>query len=52
MGLLTKDIKTLNDLFVHQLQDIYYAEKPRPDRMVRLRRLSHQRNNTLKGPAG
>src|SRR3569623_3369877 len=27
MGLFSKDIKTLNDLFVHQLQDIYYAEK-------------------------
>jgi ferritin-like metal-binding protein YciE len=27
MGLFTRDIKTLNDLFVHQLQDIYYAEK-------------------------
>ncbi|HLI99412.1 MAG TPA: ferritin-like domain-containing protein [Bradyrhizobium sp.] len=27
MGLFTQDIKTLNDLFVHQLQDIYYAEK-------------------------
>jgi ferritin-like metal-binding protein YciE len=27
MGLFTKDIKTLNDLFAHQLQDIYYAEK-------------------------
>lgn len=27
MGLFTKDIGTLNDLFVHQLQDIYYAEK-------------------------
>ena len=27
MGLFTKDIKTLNDLFVHQLQDIYYAEQ-------------------------
>ena len=27
MGLFTKDIKTMNDLFVHQLQDIYYAEK-------------------------
>jgi ferritin-like metal-binding protein YciE len=26
MGLITKDIKTMNDLFVHQLQDIYYAE--------------------------
>jgi ferritin-like metal-binding protein YciE len=23
----TKDIKTMNDLFVHQLRDIYYAEK-------------------------
>ena len=27
MGLFTKDITTMNDLFVHQLQDIYYAEK-------------------------
>src|SRR5215831_12852238 len=27
MGLFGKDIKTLNDLFVHQLRDIYYAEK-------------------------
>jgi len=27
MGLFTKDIKTMNDLFVPQLQDIYYAEK-------------------------
>jgi ferritin-like metal-binding protein YciE len=27
MGLFTKDIKTLDDLFIHQLQDIYYAEK-------------------------
>jgi ferritin-like metal-binding protein YciE len=27
MGLFTKEIKTINDLFVHQLQDIYYAEK-------------------------
>jgi ferritin-like metal-binding protein YciE len=27
MGLFTKDIKTMNDLFVHQLRDIYYAEK-------------------------
>ena len=26
MGLFTADIKSLDDLFVHQLQDIYYAE--------------------------
>ena len=26
MGVFSKDIKTLNDLFVHTLQDIYYAE--------------------------
>lgn len=26
MGLFSKDINTMNDLFVHQLQDIYYAE--------------------------
>lgn len=27
MGLFTKPIKNLNDLFVHMLQDIYYAEQ-------------------------
>jgi ferritin-like metal-binding protein YciE len=27
MGLFTRDIQTMNDLFIHQLQDIYYAEK-------------------------
>ena len=27
MGLFSKDIKSLDDLFVHTLQDIYYAEK-------------------------
>jgi ferritin-like metal-binding protein YciE len=27
MGLFTKPIKTLDDLFVHLLQDIYYAEQ-------------------------
>jgi ferritin-like metal-binding protein YciE len=26
MGLFTKDIKSLDDLFVHTLRDIYYAE--------------------------
>jgi len=27
MGLFSRDIKTLNDLFVHTLRDVYYAEK-------------------------
>jgi ferritin-like metal-binding protein YciE len=27
MGLFSKDIKTMNDLFLHTLQDIYYAEQ-------------------------
>ncbi len=26
MGLFTKDIHTLADLFAHQLKDVYYAE--------------------------
>ena len=26
MGLFSKDIKTMDDLFVHTLKDIYYAE--------------------------
>src|SRR5690242_10078536 len=27
MGLFSSDIKTMDDLFVHTLRDIYYAEK-------------------------
>jgi len=27
MGIFTSDIKTIDDLFAHTLQDIYYAEK-------------------------
>ena len=27
MGLFTRDTKTINDLFVHTLRDIYYAEQ-------------------------
>ncbi len=27
MGLFSKDIKTMEDMFLHGLQDIYYAEK-------------------------
>ena len=27
MGLFSKDIQNMNDLFVHTLRDIYYAEK-------------------------
>lgn len=27
MGIFSKDIKTMDDLFVHSLRDIYYAEK-------------------------
>jgi ferritin-like metal-binding protein YciE len=27
MGILTKDIKSMDDLLLHQLQDIYYAEQ-------------------------
>jgi ferritin-like metal-binding protein YciE len=26
MGLFSRDIKTMNDLFAHQLEDIYYAD--------------------------
>lgn len=39
MGFFSKDIKTMNDLFVHMLQDIYYAEnkivKSLPDMIER-----------------
>ena len=29
MGLFSKDIKSMEDLFLHTLQDVYYAEKDR-----------------------
>jgi ferritin-like metal-binding protein YciE len=27
MGIFSRDIKNMNDLFLHTLRDIYYAEK-------------------------
>jgi len=27
MGIFTKDIKPMEDLFLHQLEDIHYAER-------------------------
>ena len=36
MGLFTKDIETLNDLFVHTLQTIYYAENQIADTLPTL----------------
>ncbi|MET4035843.1 ferritin-like metal-binding protein YciE [Bradyrhizobium sp. JR7.2] len=27
MGIFTKDIKTMEDLLIHGLQDIYYADR-------------------------
>jgi ferritin-like metal-binding protein YciE len=36
MGLFTKDIKSLDDLFVHQLQDIYYAENQITKALLRM----------------
>lgn len=27
MGIFTKDIKSMEDLLIHGLQDIYYAER-------------------------
>jgi ferritin-like metal-binding protein YciE len=35
MGLFTKDVKTMNDLFVHQLQDIYYAREAARKQLVK-----------------
>ena len=35
MGLFSKDIKTMDDLFLHTLQDVYYAE----NQIVKGRRL-------------
>jgi hypothetical protein len=28
MGLFSKDIQTMDDLLIHGLKDIYYAENP------------------------
>jgi ferritin-like metal-binding protein YciE len=30
MGIFTKDIKSMEDLLVHGLQDVYYAEQQIP----------------------
>jgi ferritin-like metal-binding protein YciE len=46
MGLFTKDIQTLNDLFVHQLKDIYYAEKRITGALPEM--ISKATNQTLK----
>jgi ferritin-like metal-binding protein YciE len=35
MGLFTKDIKSMDDLFVHGLQDVYYAENQSLSRYLR-----------------
>src|SRR3954464_1209996 len=43
MGLFTKDIKTMNDLFVHQLQDIYYAEQQLTKALPKLIEKAHNR---------
>jgi Domain of unknown function (DUF892) len=34
MGFFSKDIKTMDDLFVHTLRDIYYAEKQALPEMI------------------
>ena len=36
MGFFSKDIKTLDDLFVHTLRDIYYAEKRIKDALPKM----------------
>ena len=36
MGLFSKDIKTMDDLFVHTLQDIYYAESHIPKSLPKM----------------
>jgi ferritin-like metal-binding protein YciE len=32
MGFFSSDIKTMDDLFVHTLRDIYYADRTAPTR--------------------
>jgi hypothetical protein len=34
VGLFSKDIETMDDLFVHTLRDIYYAEKQIGSRLM------------------
>ena len=41
MGLFTRDIKTMNDLFVHQLQDVYYAEKQLVKALPKMAKKAH-----------
>ena len=54
MGLFSKDIKTMDDLFLHTLQDIYYAEnkivKSLPEMIENATRC--ELKSGLQGPSG
>ena len=41
MGIFTKDIKSMEDLFLHQLQDIYSAEQPLTKAIPKMAKGSH-----------
>ena len=47
MGIFTKDIKTMEDLFLHQLQDIYYAEQQLTKAIPKWRNWRHGDGGTL-----
>lgn len=42
MGIFTKDIKTMEDMFLHQLQDIYYAEQQLTKAIPKIGRYGNQ----------
>ena len=44
MGLFTKDIKTMEDMFLHGLQDIYYAEQQITKALPKMIELSTNRD--------
>ncbi|MCA1454048.1 ferritin-like domain-containing protein [Bradyrhizobium sp. BRP22] len=47
MGLLSKDIKTMDDLLLHGLQDIYYAEQQITKALPKMIELATNRDLTL-----
>jgi len=46
MGIFSKDIKTMDDLFLHGLQDIYYAEKQITKALPKMIKLATNRDLT------
>ena len=48
MGLFSKDIQTMDDLFLHGLQDVYYAENQIVKALPKMIDINRDLSNGLK----